>query len=223
MTPGRLETRRPYERGKIPVVFIHGLWGSPRNWDRMIEDLDGRPCTSNTVSILDRSLREWGLDPLLGPLAAAVPAAERVELCDPEGTDAALDQMVVVGHSLGGILAKMMVQSGGPRLWQTVCTRPIDQVIGPTEELPASAASVLLQTGAGGAPGHLHRDPPSRQPACQRLVFESWVHGSAGDQTVSAKPMKCSCRTTILTCSLTDFAATSRRAPASLPPGIRSF
>ena len=38
---GRLETRRPYERGKVPVVFIHGLWGSPRNWDRMIEDLDG--------------------------------------------------------------------------------------------------------------------------------------------------------------------------------------
>ena len=36
--------------------------------------------------------------------------------------------MVVVGHSLGGILAKMMVQSGGPRLWQTVCGRPFDQV-----------------------------------------------------------------------------------------------
>ena len=42
--------------------------------------------------------------------------------------------MVVVGHSLGGILAKMMVQSGGPRLWQSVCTRPIDQVIGPPDE-----------------------------------------------------------------------------------------
>ena len=42
--------------------------------------------------------------------------------------------MVLVGHSLGGILAKMMVQSGGPQLWQTVCARPIDQVIGPTEE-----------------------------------------------------------------------------------------
>jgi hypothetical protein len=41
--------------------------------------------------------------------------------------------MIVVGHSLGGILAKMMVQSGGPQLWQTVRARPIDQVIGPTE------------------------------------------------------------------------------------------
>jgi pimeloyl-ACP methyl ester carboxylesterase len=38
--PVRLETRRPYEQGKVPVVLIHGLWGSPRNWDRMIEDLE---------------------------------------------------------------------------------------------------------------------------------------------------------------------------------------
>ena len=38
--PGRLESQRPYERGKVPVVLVHGLWGSPRNWHRMIEDLE---------------------------------------------------------------------------------------------------------------------------------------------------------------------------------------
>jgi triacylglycerol esterase/lipase EstA (alpha/beta hydrolase family) len=42
--------------------------------------------------------------------------------------------MVVVGHSLGGILAKMMVQKSGSRLWQTVCACPIDQVGGPPED-----------------------------------------------------------------------------------------
>lgn len=47
---------------------------------------------------------------------------------DPDTSDAAFDRMVVVGHSLGGILAKMMVQSGGPLLWQTVCGRPFEQV-----------------------------------------------------------------------------------------------
>jgi hypothetical protein len=55
-------------------------------------------------------------------------------VCDPDGTDAAFDRMVVIGHSLGGILAKMMVQRSGSRLWQTVCARPIDQVDGPPED-----------------------------------------------------------------------------------------
>jgi hypothetical protein len=42
-------------------------------------------------------------------------------LFDPKGTDEAFDRMVVVGHSLSGILAKMMGQESGLRLWQTVC------------------------------------------------------------------------------------------------------
>src|SRR5262249_62084154 len=52
---------------------------------------------------------------------------------DPDGTDAAFDRMVVVGHSLGGILAKMMVQDSGTRPWQTVGARPIGQIGGPLE------------------------------------------------------------------------------------------
>jgi hypothetical protein len=55
-------------------------------------------------------------------------------LFDPDGTDAAFDGMVVIGHSLGGILAKMMVQKSGSRLWQAVCEQPIDNVTGPDED-----------------------------------------------------------------------------------------
>jgi pimeloyl-ACP methyl ester carboxylesterase len=128
----RLEMRRPYERGKVPVVLIHGLWGSPRTWDRMIECLETDP-------ELRARFRCWTFGYASGSsipysahlLRQSLRRARRA--FDPECTDAAFDRMVV-GHSLGGILAKMMVQSGGPRLWQTICARPIDQVIGPTEQ-----------------------------------------------------------------------------------------
>jgi hypothetical protein len=53
---------------------------------------------------------------------------------DPDGTDAAFDRMVLVGHSLGGILAKMMVQRSGSRLWQTVCEQPVENITGPPED-----------------------------------------------------------------------------------------
>jgi triacylglycerol esterase/lipase EstA (alpha/beta hydrolase family) len=130
---GRLETRRPYERGKVPVVFIHGLWGSPRNWDRMIEDLEADPALRARFQFWTVRYTSGNSIPYSAHLLRqSLRQARRV--LDPNGTDAAFDRMVVVGHSLGGILAKMMVQSGGPRLWQSVCARSIDQVIGPSED-----------------------------------------------------------------------------------------
>jgi pimeloyl-ACP methyl ester carboxylesterase len=131
--PGGLDTRQPFQRGKVPVVLIHGLWGSPRLWDGMIADLE-------SDAALRRQFQFWTFRYASGdsiPFSAhllrkSLRRARRV--FDPEGTDAAFDRMVVVGHSLGGILAKMMVQSGGSRLWQTVCPLPIEQVEGPPED-----------------------------------------------------------------------------------------
>lgn len=131
--PDGLETRRPYVRGKVPVVLIHGLWGRPQLWDRMIESLEADPA-------LGRRYQFWTFRYTSGdsiPFSAhllrqSLRRARRA--FDPDGTDAAFDRMVVVGHSLGGILAKMMVQDSGTRLWQTVCARPIEQVGGPPED-----------------------------------------------------------------------------------------
>jgi len=128
-----LELRRPYERGAIPVVMIHGLWGKPQLWGQMVAELDADPA-------LRRRYQFWTFRYASGDaipysahlLRQSLRRARRT--FDPEGTDAAFDRMVVVGHSLGGILAKMMVQESGSRLWQTVCERPIDQLAGPAED-----------------------------------------------------------------------------------------
>jgi len=52
-----------------------------------------------------------------------------VEQLDPDGTDAALRQMVIIGHSQGGLLAKMTAIDSGTRLWDTVSQRPLDDLI----------------------------------------------------------------------------------------------
>ena len=38
-----LSLLRPYVRGKVPVVLIHGLWSNPRSWRRMVEVLESDP------------------------------------------------------------------------------------------------------------------------------------------------------------------------------------
>jgi pimeloyl-ACP methyl ester carboxylesterase len=43
---------------------------------------------------------------------------------DPSGADPALDRAVLIGHSMGGLISKMMVQESGDALWKLVAARP---------------------------------------------------------------------------------------------------
>ena len=53
---------------------------------------------------------------------------DAVHRLDPEGTDPGLKQMVVIGHSQGGLLTKMTVVSTGSKLYEAVFAKPIDQL-----------------------------------------------------------------------------------------------
>ena len=64
---------------------------------------------------------------------------------DPESSARSLDNMVLIGHSMGGLLAKMMVQETGHRLWQVVSDRPPNELAGEPEDLELFR-SVLFYT-----------------------------------------------------------------------------
>ncbi len=119
----------PYRRGKIPVVLIHGLWSGPWSWAPMLEDLEA-----------DATLREryqfWTFgystgDPL--PYSATLLRRDLDEVrrrFDPARSDTAFDRMVLVGHSMGGLLAKMMAQESGTRLWSLLSNHPAEDLAG---------------------------------------------------------------------------------------------
>jgi hypothetical protein len=62
---------------------------------------------------------------------------------DPHGTDAALDNMVILGKSTGGQITRMLVEQSGAALWNAFFTRPIDQVRA-APELQAYLAAALF-------------------------------------------------------------------------------
>jgi pimeloyl-ACP methyl ester carboxylesterase len=130
---GGLQMRRPYERGKVPVILIHGLWGFPRMWDWMIESLEADPTIRGRYQFWTFCYASGDSIPYSAHLLRQTIGRAR-QTFDPGHTDAALDRMVIVGHSLGGILAKMMVEPSGSDLWQTVCARGTDKAAGPAEE-----------------------------------------------------------------------------------------
>jgi hypothetical protein len=124
--PARLLAREPYQPGRIPVVLVHGTRSSVGRWANMVNDLEsdariraryqfwfftydsGNPIPFSAM-LLRRALRD------------------AVARFDPTGRDPALHQMVVIGHSQGGLLAKMTVIESGSAFWDNVSSVPIDE------------------------------------------------------------------------------------------------
>jgi pimeloyl-ACP methyl ester carboxylesterase len=142
--PAGLSMRRPYARGRVPVVFIHGLWATPVSWERMVATLEA-----------DRELCDryqfWTFgystgDPI--PYSACLlrrSLEEARRRFDLDNTDASFDRMVLVGHSMGGLLAKMTVVESGTRLWREVSDRPFDELAGEPDDRNLFGQALLVR------------------------------------------------------------------------------
>jgi pimeloyl-ACP methyl ester carboxylesterase len=119
LTPPRVD--------RIPVVLVHGTASSPARWAELINELAVDPRirpyyqiwlfiydTGNPVGYSGGRLRQ---------------ALENVvhEL-DPEGKAPALQRMVVIGHSQGGLLTKLTAIDSGTRFWDNISKTPLDQL-----------------------------------------------------------------------------------------------
>jgi pimeloyl-ACP methyl ester carboxylesterase len=131
--PTGLSLLRPYAHGKVPVVFIHGLWSKPWSWDRMIEALEADPSLAERYQFWAFGYSTGDPIPYSASLLRRDLQAVRRKF-DPDGTDAAFARMVLVGHSMGGLLSKMMIQDSGNQLWRLISDRPIDELAGEPED-----------------------------------------------------------------------------------------
>lgn len=120
---GLLRMWGPHREGRVPVVFVHGTASSPARWAEMLNELESDPAirqsyefwffaypTGSPVLYSANLLRGW--------LRRAV-----AEL-DPQGRDAGLRRMVLIGHSQGGLLCKLQVVDSGTRFWDNISEKP---------------------------------------------------------------------------------------------------
>ena len=118
---------RPYEPSKIPVVLVHGLFSSPHSFLQNMNELENDPEIAARYQF-------WVF---LYPTGLPIPSSAlhlRNALnnvrntLDPEHDDQVFDRMVLVGHSMGGLLSKMMVQNTGLTLWNAAFSRPVGEL-----------------------------------------------------------------------------------------------
>ena len=118
---------QPYEAGKIPVIFVHGLWSSPMTWMETFNDLRSSP------EIRDRYQFWFYLYPTGQPfwISATQMRADLAEArkkLDPHEKQVSLDEMVLIGHSMGGLVSRMQTLDSGDDFWKIVSDKPFELV-----------------------------------------------------------------------------------------------
>lgn len=118
---------QPYEPGKIPVVMVHGLWSSPMTWMEMFNDLRSSP------EIRERYQFWFYLYPTSQPFWISAyqmrrDLAEARQVLDPQYRESSLDQMVLIGHSMGGLVSRLQTLYSSNDYWKLVSDKPFQQI-----------------------------------------------------------------------------------------------
>jgi pimeloyl-ACP methyl ester carboxylesterase len=132
---------QPYRPGRMPVVLVHGTASSPARWAELVNELQGDPRIRERYQIwlfIYDSGNPIGYS--AGRLRAALTAT--VQELDPAGRDPALRCGVVIGHSQGGLLAKLTAVDSGTRFWDQVSRKPFDAI-----EVTPETRELLRQSG----------------------------------------------------------------------------
>ena len=117
----------PYQPGRIPVLFVHGTASSASRWAEIRNELQDDGLIAGNCQIW---IYQYGSGaPILASAAGLRNGLSRVVRdLDPEGKDDALKQMVVIGHSQGGLLTRLLVTESDDRFWRTLSDKPLDDL-----------------------------------------------------------------------------------------------
>jgi pimeloyl-ACP methyl ester carboxylesterase len=126
-TKDNLFALEPHRHGRIPVVLVHGTASSPLRWADMVNDL-----------LEDKEIRDhyefWFFTYNTGnpiPISANVlrhSLEDAVKSLGGVQADPALSHMVVIGHSQGGLLTKLISIDTGTKIWDAISEKPVDEL-----------------------------------------------------------------------------------------------
>lgn len=117
----RISRLQAYDPNKTVVLVVHGLMDSPATWTPMINHLRGDPEIRKNYQI-------WFYSYPSGypyPHSAAI---LREKLDAVEKRFPLRKKMVVIGHSMGGCISRLLMTDTGEKIWMQVFNKRPDQV-----------------------------------------------------------------------------------------------
>jgi pimeloyl-ACP methyl ester carboxylesterase len=159
-----LHKYEPFQPQKIPVVFIHGLASDPLTWLQLENDLRAQP------AILSR-YQFWYFrydtgSPFLGSAARLRQQLAIIHrVYDPARCNPNMSRIVLIGHSMGGLVAQLQVTYSGDTVWQAAAMQPFNTIITDPATRADLAAAFFFQ--------------PS--PDVARVVYIATPHRGSGE------------------------------------------
>ncbi|MBE1160761.1 esterase/lipase family protein [Dyella acidiphila] len=137
-----------YDPNKTPVIMIHGLGSSPLIWAPLSNAIMGD-------AELHRRYQIWHV--VYQSNAALLIERARVQsyldatwkILDPAGTAPARHGVVLVGHSMGGVIARLLCAQSTPALWSAAFTVPFGSLHGSADDLATLKSVFEFQPYAG--------------------------------------------------------------------------
>ena len=157
-----LITPQPVVTNKIPVIFVHGLDSLPITWSDVANELQADPFVRTKFQF-------WFFRYPTGlpvPLSAVLlrENLQRIQRqFNPAGRNKLLNNNIIVGHSMGGILSRIMVTDSGDCIWSRLS--PLIGQLSPHEFGDGSLLRNALQF--------------SHQRYITRAVFIATPHGGS--------------------------------------------
>lgn len=110
---------QPFDPQRRIVLLLHGLASSPEAWVNLANEIMGDPLLRTRYQI-------WQVYyptnlPVAWNRAQIQALVERsLRRFDPDGSTPASRHMVLIGHSMGGLIGRLLVSSSGDQVWNAL-------------------------------------------------------------------------------------------------------
>jgi len=116
-----------YDPGKTPVLFVHGLRSGPSIWKNAVNDLMSDPDLRSKYQPLCFAY------PSNLPIPSSAARLRQLlvrarNTLDAPHRNPGFDRMIIVGHSMGGLLSRMQVTDSGDDYWNAFFTVPPERL-----------------------------------------------------------------------------------------------
>lgn len=155
---------QPYDPQRRILLLIHGLASSPEAWVNLGNDVLGDEALRHHYQIW-LMYYPTNLPLAYNHMAIRATVLRALNYLDPERDDAASSNMVLVGHSMGGVISRLMVSTTqGDRLWkglgmdqlpQSVDAEEVRREVGPLltfDYMPEVGTAVFIAAPHRGSP-----------------------------------------------------------------------